>query len=118
MAGQHRGSGVDVDSSDFMAKLAKAFSQLELDSAQGLEHTGIDVVNRSREMTPVDTGRLRAGATHVMGKDSVGPYCDVGSNVNYDPYVELGTENMDAQPHWRPALAEASGMLRRRVRKR
>jgi len=41
----------------------------------------------------VQTGRLRASITHGLGEDGLGLYCDVGTNVEYAPYVELGHEN-------------------------
>lgn len=46
---------------------------------------------------PVDTGRLRASITpevRTEGNDILGV---VGSNVEYAPYMELGT-----RPHWPP----------------
>lgn len=39
---------------------------------------------------PVDTGRLRASITSDGGHDDGGHYAQVGSNVEYAPYVELG----------------------------
>lgn len=41
----------------------------------------------------VQTGRLRASITHGLGEDALGLYCDVGTNVEYAPYVELGHPN-------------------------
>lgn len=46
--------------------------------------------NAVKEITAadaVDTGRLRASITHIVDDDSV----YIGSNVEYAPYVELGT---------------------------
>lgn len=55
----------------------------------------------------VRTGRLRGSITHAPGKDGTGPYVDIGSNVNYAPYVELGTSRMGARPYLRPSLEAA-----------
>lgn len=55
----------------------------------------------------VRTGRLRASITHRLGADAQGPYADVGSNVHYAPFLELGTRKMAARPYLRPALAAA-----------
>lgn len=41
----------------------------------------------AKEETPVDLGRLRNSMTHVVQGDSV----YIGTNVEYAPYVELGT---------------------------
>lgn len=41
----------------------------------------------------VQTGRLRSSITHALGEDALGLYCDIGTNVEYAPYVELGHPN-------------------------
>jgi phage gpG-like protein len=41
----------------------------------------------------VQTGRLRASITHQLGEDPLGLYVDIGTNVEYAPYVELGHPN-------------------------
>lgn len=56
----------------------------------------------------VRTGRLRSSITTVPGRDAQGVYVDVGSNVSYAPFVELGTRYMHARPFLRPALAAAA----------
>ncbi len=38
----------------------------------------------------VRTGRLRGSITHRLGHDERGPYADIGTNVHYAPFVELG----------------------------
>ncbi len=57
------------------------------------------LVQRSAKINaPVDTGRLRASITptvKVVGEGNVQGI--VGSNVEYAPYMELGTD-----PHWPP----------------
>jgi HK97 gp10 family phage protein len=52
----------------------------------------------------VRTGRLRSSISTTLGADEAGVYCDVGSNVEYAGYVELGTVKMAARPYLRPAL--------------
>lgn len=54
----------------------------------------------AKKGAPVDTGRLRASITpevRTQGNDVLGV---VGSNVEYAPFVELGTK-----PHWPPISA-------------
>ena len=41
----------------------------------------------------VITGRLRASIGYRPGADAQGPYVDVGTAVEYAPYVELGHGN-------------------------
>jgi phage gpG-like protein len=55
----------------------------------------------------VRTGRLRSSITHQVARDSQGLYADIGSNVEYAAYVELGTRFMHPRPYLRPALEAA-----------
>ena len=55
----------------------------------------------------VVTGRLRGSITYRLGVDSVSPYVDIGTAVEYAPYLELGTRRMAARPFLRPALQAA-----------
>ena len=48
---------------------------------------GFTTERYAKEKTPVDLGRLRNSMTHVVQDNSV----YVGTNVEYAPYVELGT---------------------------
>ncbi len=57
----------------------------------------------------VRTGTLRRSITWKPGVDAESPYVDIGSNVLYAPYVELGTSRMEARPYLRPALEAARG---------
>lgn len=55
----------------------------------------------------VRTGRLRGSITWRAGEDGTSPYVDVGSAVEYAPYVEFGTSRMSARPYLAPALEQA-----------
>jgi len=55
----------------------------------------------------VRTGRLRSSITWNLGRDEQGVYADVGSNVEYAAYVELGTDRAPPYPYLRPALSAA-----------
>lgn len=50
---------------------------------------------------PVDTGRLRNSITHEVVPSEKAVY--IGTNVEYAPYVELGTSRQKAHPYLRPA---------------
>lgn len=41
----------------------------------------------------VRTGRLRSSITYRVGVDGLSPYVDIGSSLNYAPYVERGHRN-------------------------
>ena len=53
---------------------------------------------------PVDTGRLRNSITHGTSESEHAVY--IGTNVEYAPYVELGTSRMAARPFLKPAVTE------------
>lgn len=63
----------------------------------------------SRPGPMVRTGRLRGSITWRLGVDLLGPYADIGSNVEYAIYLELGTSNMPAYPFLLPALETGGG---------
>lgn len=52
----------------------------------------------------VRTGRLRASITPKVQRIGGGVRGTVGSNVEYAPYVELGTRRMPPYPYLWPAL--------------
>lgn len=55
----------------------------------------------------VRTGRLRNSITY--GVDTSEPAVYIGSNVEYAPYVELGTSKMRARPYLKPAVENYAG---------
>lgn len=75
--------------------------------AKEITRRTIRVHNRAKQLCPVDTGRLRSSISwriDRVGGQAVGV---VGTNVNYAPFVELGTRRMSARPFLRPALDAA-----------
>lgn len=99
---------VDVDSRAFERSLVRALKSMELETEADLARFGILVQNGARQRCPVDTGRLRASIMSTPGRDSRGPYVDIGTNVEYAPFVEYGTMRTRAQPFLRPALMDAA----------
>lgn len=63
----------------------------------------------AKRRAPVDTGRLRSSITHRLGRDSEGLFVDVGTDVEYARFVELGTSKTAAQPFLLPALDDMRG---------
>lgn len=64
-----------------------------------LEAIGLTAEGYAKDECPVDTGRLRNSITHAVEGDAV----YIGTNVEYAPYVELGTSRMKARPFLGPA---------------
>jgi HK97 gp10 family phage protein len=112
VAGQRRGTTVDVDARGFTKGLERAVARIKITSTEDLTRFGLGVQNRARELCPVDTGRLRSSIQSVAGTDRDGPFVEVGTNVNYAMPVEFGTSKAKAQPFLRPALAEEAGSFR------
>lgn len=69
---------------------------------RGLNAIGAAAEKNAKAICPVDTGRLRNSISHTQDGDSA----YIGTNVEYAPYVELGTSRMKAQPYLRPAATE------------
>lgn len=62
------------------------------------------VGRRSRVLTPVDTGRLRASTRETFRP----MYGEVGTFTNYDIFVHEGTRFMKARPYMRNAVEQVS----------
>lgn len=75
-----------------------AFSQIET----ALEKVGLMAERNAKLACPVDTGRLRGSISHTHDKNT----SYVGTNVEYAPYVEMGTKSTKAQPYLKPAIAD------------
>lgn len=75
---------------------------MERAKIRGLNAIGASAEGHAKAICPVDTGRLRNSITHTED----GTYAYIGTNVEYAPYVELGTSRQKAQPYLRPAATE------------
>lgn len=84
------------------AQVAKAAFESAIDVA--LEKIGLLAEGYAIKKCPVDTGNLRGSITYEVDTDGNAVY--IGTNVEYAPYVELGTSRQKAQPFLRPAASE------------
>ena len=87
---------MENDFSDLIEQAA--FSQIET----ALEKVGLMTERNAKIACPVDTGRLRNSITHTHDKNTA----YIGTDVEYAPYVEMGTTNTKAQPYLKPAIAD------------
>ena len=69
---------------------------------RGMEKCGLTAERFAKKLAPYDTGNLRNSITHEV--DDGEPAVYIGTNVEYAPYVCLGTIHMDAQPFLKPAV--------------
>lgn len=88
-----------------------------IDSAidAALEKIGLLAENYAAKKCPVDTGNLRRSITYEVDTADNAVY--IGTNVEYAPYVELGTSRQKAQPFLRPAASEHSAQYRQVLKK-
>lgn len=77
---------------------------------------GVFLESESKARTPVDTGHLRRKTTNEVDAGNTKATVFVGSNVIYDPYVELGI-GQPAQPHHQPAITENVSRINSMIRK-
>lgn len=82
------------------SRIDEVLDALQNQKAKVLEEWGLIAEAYASDLCPVDTGRLRASISHDTDEDTM----YLGTNVEYAPYVELGTSCMDAQPFLRPAI--------------
>ena len=80
-----------------------------------LEKIGLMAEGYAIKKCPVDTGHLRGSITHEVDFDGDAVY--IGTNVEYAPYVELGTSRQKAQPFLRPAASEHGAQYRQVLKK-
>lgn len=78
--------------------------ELPIAIARALEEIGLVAEGYAKKLCPVDTGRLRNSITHTL--DESAAY--IGTNVEYGPYVELGTSRRKAANGGRGFLAPAA----------
>lgn len=84
----------------------EAISGMEMARMRALEIIGMKAEKYAKALCPVDTGNLRNSIAHqTVGNNEV----HIGTNVEYAPYVELGTVRMSARPYLRPAVSAHLG---------
>lgn len=81
------------------------------------EGNAVDEINKLVYDTPespnyVRTGRLKGSISHAIDADSA----YIGTNVEYAPYVELGTSRMGARPFLRNAISNYSDDYKRLIK--
>lgn len=79
--------------------------------AAALEEVGLAAERFAKAACPVDTGRLRNSITHAIdaGREEV----FVGTNVEYAPYVELGTHGREGVKFLTRAAQDHGNFYRR-----
>jgi len=89
----------------------KVIQSVESATRGGLTAAALIVEGAAVLKCPVLSGNLRGSITHKVDKDEA----RVGTNVEYAPYVEMGTRRMSAQPYLRPALDENKARIEKLI---
>lgn len=99
------------------AQLNQYFARMIKDAPEMMEAIVEDVALRvdkeAKKNCPVDTGNLRGSIT----VDINGVEAEVGTNVEYAPFVEYGTSRSKAQPFMTPAKQTVEGQLNKIIAK-
>lgn len=125
--------GVSIDSKEVQSNIAQFEKELPDLLGKALEKACLVVENSAKQNCPVADGQLRQSINHTVE----GTKGEVGTNVEYAPYVEVGTgiystegngrqtpwsyqdakgewhttRGMHAKPFLKPALEENRGRI-------
>ena len=99
---------MNVQFTDNSKEIIEAMKQA---TVLALEKCGLAAEGYAKKLAPVDTGNLRNSITHEV--DDGEPAAYIGTNVEYAPYVCLGTIHMKAQPFLKPAVADHANEYRK-----
>lgn len=125
---------VEVGGTDNTEEFLSAFAAAKLRARKRIGEAGEGF---AKDLCPVDTGLTRNSITYALAGESAaissytsddgsesGTYSGtapdegdegvyIGTNVDYAPYVELGTSKQAAQPFLRPAATNNTATYRR-----
>jgi phage gpG-like protein len=87
----------------------EVLSAMEKAIKRGLEAIGLTAEGHAKKNTPVDTGRLRNSIAHTV--EDKAAY--IGTNVEYAPYVELGSRGRDGKHMLQRAATEHADEYKR-----
>jgi len=95
---------IEDHTKDVLKEVDRLISQKLVTAALMVERT-------AKQIVPVLTGTLKRSITHepVVPKRDV----RVGSNVEYAPFIEMGTSKQIAKPYLRPALEANMDKIRK-----
>ncbi len=99
------------------AILSKAFkakgAELETALDVAMEMASLFVEGAAKKLAPVDTGLLRTSINHRITKKAGKVNGDIGTTVEYAPFVEFPTSRTEAQPFLTPALNDNKATIQK-----
>lgn len=103
----------EIDIKDFIMSLDKYNKGVLSGLQENIEDAALKTERAAKKNCPYDTGKLRASITSDIGTLEA----EVGTNVEYAPFVEYGTSKQGAKPFLRPALDSALKQLEKDIAK-
>ena len=94
---------------DYKDNSKEVLAAMEKGKRNALTAIGATAETYAKKATPVRTGRLRNSISHAVDGEAV----YIGSNVEYAPYVELGTSRAKAHHMLQKAATEHSAEYKR-----
>lgn len=98
-----------------LRKLAQIEPALRAAMQREVKIAAVNIERGAKQRAPVDTGRLRNSIAHEIHEGGLN--AEIGSNVDYAPFVEFGTRRMRAQPYLFPAFEEERPKYMDRLRR-
>ena len=83
--------------------------------SRGVQLAGLKVEADAKLVTPVDTGALRDSINTSGSSTANSATATIGTNLEYAPFVELGTSKASAQPFLQPSLQKNKKTARKIV---
>lgn len=93
--------------------LTKIAQQAPRLANQALHQTANDIISLTKQLAPIDTGALQRSYKVNPVSDTT---IQVGSDIDYAPFVEFGTVNQTSQPHLTPAFHQSEGTFKARLK--
>lgn len=91
---------IGYDDEDMQKRLKEAFTKLVPEAIKrGMTNACLIVEGEAKDICPVDDGILRASITHAVSDD--GSEGEIGTAVEYAPYVHEGTGIYATEGHGR-----------------
>lgn len=106
-------ASVEHNIDEVMAQLQRNIQKAMEAAEEELQATALEIEAQAKVDAPVDTGILRASIATTGG----GSEYEIGTNVEYAPFVEFGTQYQSAQPFLFPAFEAATEDLPERIKK-
>ena len=91
------------------AKLKKVLKSDDGPLAEELLRTVLEIERRAKSNAPVDTGRLQNSISSGLEDNVEGLAGVVGTDVDYAPFVEFGTQRMPPRPFLTSAAYDVLG---------